>query len=65
MIRRIGDPTDFLPDAEESGRLPVGSAGRARLRNDYLLHRSLSVQEVYLPVRALDSHIEFAELQGE
>ena len=44
--------------------LPAGGL-RAGLRDNYLRHLGSSVQQVYLPVEALNSHIKLAKFAGE
>jgi len=53
-----------LPFVRQETGLARRSGACARLRDNYLLHLG-SIQQFDLPVGALDSHIELAELPGE
>lgn len=61
----LGNRTPALPAMhQEVGRhCPHGPAGCARLRDDYLLHPS--VQQIDLPIRALDARIDLAQFASE
>jgi len=49
---------------QERPGLARRSGACARLRDNYLLHLGLLLQQIYLPIGALDPHIKFTKFAG-